>query len=120
MAFGLWGYLIGQVGLGASVVTAIAIGIIVDDTIHYLTKYLKARRQGLSSPEAVRATFRAVGSALWATTAILIAGFLVFASSGYEPSGMLGLLVAITLGFALLADFLLLPTLLMAIDRRKL
>ncbi len=119
MAFGLWGYLVGQVGLGASVVTAIAIGIIVDDTIHFLTKYLKARRQGLPSPEAVLATFRTVGPALWATTTILTAGFLVFASSGYEPSWALGLLVTITIVFALVADFLLLPPLLMAIDRRK-
>ena len=119
MAFGLWGYLVGQVGLGASVVTAIAIGIIVDDTIHFLTKYLKARRQGLPSPEAVLATLRTVGPALWATTAILTAGFLVFASSGYEPSWALGLLVTITIVFALVADFLLLPTLLIAIDRRN-
>ncbi len=119
LAFGLWGHLVGQIGLGTSVVAAIAIGIIVDDTIHFLTDYLKARRQGLSSPEAVRATFRAVGPALWATTTILTAGFLVFASSGYEPSGALGILVAITIVFAIAADFLLLPPLLMAIDRRK-
>ncbi len=119
MAFGLWGYCVGQVGLGASVVTAIAIGIIVDDTIHFLTKYLKARRQGLPASEAVLATFRTVGPALWATTAILTAGFLVFASSGYEPNWVLGLLVALTIFFAFVADFFLLPTLLIAIDRRN-
>ena len=119
MAFGLWGYLSGTIGLGASVVTAIAIGIIVDDTIHFLSKYLKGRRGGLSSPEAIRATFRTVGPALWATTAILVAGFLVFASSGYEPSWVLGILVAITIFFALIADLLLLPPLLMAVDRKN-
>ena len=64
MAFGLWGYLVGQVGLGASVVTAIAIGIIVDDTIHFLTRYLRSRRQGQASAEAVGATLGAVGPAL--------------------------------------------------------
>lgn len=119
MAFGLWGHLVGQVGLGASVVTAIAIGIIVDDTIHFLAKYLKARREGLQSPEAVHTVVRTVGPALWATTAILTAGFLVFASSGYEPNAVLGLLVALTISFALIADLALLPALLMAIDRRK-
>ena len=118
MAFGLWGYISGTIGLGASVVTAIAIGIIVDDTIHFLTQYLSGRREGLSSPEAVRATFRTVGPALWATTAILTVGFLVFASSGYEPSWVLGILVAITIFFALIADLMLLPALLIAIDRR--
>ena len=96
-SFGVWGYLVGQVGLGASVVTAIAIGVIVDDTIHFLTKYLRVRRKKQPSTEAVRATFRSVGPLLWATTAILTAGFLVFASSGYEPSWALGLLVAITI-----------------------
>lgn len=67
----------------------------------------------------MRSTFRSVGRALWTTTAVLSLGFLVFASSGFEISWSLGLMVAITLGFALLADFLLLPPLLMAIDRRK-
>ena len=46
MSFGLWGYLVGQVGLAGSVMTAIAFGIIVDDTTHFLSKYLKARRAG--------------------------------------------------------------------------
>ena len=119
MAFGIWGYFSGVIGLGASVVTAIAIGIIVDDTIHFLAKYLSFRREGQSSPEAVRATFSAVGQALWATTAILTAGFLVFALSGYEPTRVLGILVAVTIVFALFADLLLLPALLMAIDRKN-
>ena len=119
MAFGLWGYLVGKVGIGASIVTAIAIGIIVDDTIHFLTRYLRNRRQGKSSSEAVRATFRAVGPALCVTTVMLTAGFLVFSSSGYEPSWALGILVAITIVFALIADLVLLPALLMAIDRKS-
>ena len=119
MSFGLWGYLVGRVGLAGSVVTAMAFGIIVDDTIHFLTRYRQARRDGLAAPEAVRSAFRTVGRALWTTTAILSLGFLVFAFSGFELSWALGLLITITIVFALLADFLLLPPLLMAIDRRK-
>ena len=119
MSFGLWGYLVGNLGLAGSVMTAIAFGIVVDDTIHFLSKYLKARREGLDSAAAVRATFVTVGKALWTTTAVLSAGFLVFASSGFEVSRSLGLMVTITIVFALLADFFLLPTLLMALDRRK-
>ena len=119
MSFGLWGYLVGRVGLAGSVVTAMAFGIIVDDTIHFLTRYRQGRRDGLAAPEAVRSAFRTVGRALWTTTAILSLGFLVFAFSGFELSWALGLLITITIVFALLADFLLLPPLLMAIDRRK-
>ncbi len=73
-AFGLWGFLVGQVGLAASVVTAMVFGIIVDDTIHFMSKYSDARRQGLAAPEAVRAAFRTVGHALWTTSAILALG----------------------------------------------
>ena len=119
MSFGLWGYLIGNIGLAASVVTSVAFGIIVDDTIHFMSKYLKARREGCLAPKAVRFAFRTVGHALCSTTAILSLDFLVFAFSGFESSWALGLLVMLTIVFALLADFLLLPPLLMALDRRK-
>ena len=119
MSFGLWGYLVGTIGMAASVVTAIAFGIVVDDTIHFLTKYLKARREGKNASDAVRSAFRTVGRALFTTTAVLAAGFLVFAASGFELSWALGILVSITIVFALAADFLLLPPLLIAIDRRK-
>ncbi len=119
MTFGLWGYVVGQVGLAGSVMTAVAFGIIVDDTTHFLTKYQRARRTGADAAEAVRSAFHATGRALWTTTAVLAAGFLVFASSGFEVSFALGTMVAITVVFALLADFLLLPPLLMVLDRRK-
>ncbi len=118
MSFGLWGHLVGRLGIVSSVVVAVVFGIVVDDTIHFLSKYLKARREGLPAPEAVRSAFHTVGHALWTTTAVLSAGFLVFTMSGFELSWVLGLLVTITIICALVADFLLLPTLLIAIDRR--
>ncbi len=117
-AFGVWGYLVGEVGNAGSLVTAIAFGTVVDDTIHFMSKYLKARREGRPAPEAVRYAFRTVGRALFTTTTVLVLGFLVFALSGFVISSMLGFLVALTIGFALLFDFLLLPPLLMAVDRR--
>ncbi len=120
MTFGLWGYTVGYVGIPSSIVVAIVLGIVVDDTIHFLSKYLKARREGFLAPEAVRTSFNTVGQALWTTTAVLAAGFLVFSTSGFEPSWALGMLVAITIVFALVADFLLLPTLLIATDRKQL
>ncbi len=119
LSFGLWGYLVGRVGLAGSVMTAIAFGIIVDDTIHFLSHYLKARNQGANSAESVRTVFRTVGHALWTTTAMLTLGFLVFASSGFEISWSLGLLVSFTVCFAFIADVTLLPALLMTFDRTK-
>ena len=117
MSFGLWGYLVGNVGIASSVVVAIVFGLIVDDTIHFLTKYMKARGEGLAVDEAVRSAFRTAGQALLTTTVVLSAGFTVFATSGFEVSSSLGLLVTTTIVFALAADFLLLPTLLIAVDR---
>ena len=119
MTFGLWGYLVGQVGMAGSIVTAIAFGIVVDDTIHFLTRYRRERQDGRTSAEAVHATFRTVGKALWTTTAVLSAGFLAFATSGFEASWTLGIMVTMTILFALLTDFLLLPALLLTLDRKK-
>jgi hypothetical protein len=120
MAFGLWGMLVGQVGLGLSVVAGLTIGIVVDDTIHYLSKYLRARREkGLSPEAAVRDAFRRVGLALWITTVVLVAGFLVLAQSHFYMNASMGIMTAVTISFALLADFLFLPPLLMALDKEQ-
>ena len=119
MSFGLWGYLVGRVGIAASVMVAIVFGIIVDDTIHFLSKYVQGRSGGLPPAESVRLAFRTAGRALLTTSVVLSAGFTVFATSGFEVSWSLGLLVTITILFAIVADFLLLPTLLIAIDRRE-
>ncbi|MDE0058006.1 MAG: MMPL family transporter [Defluviicoccus sp.] len=116
MAMGLWGYAVGEVGVAASVVTAIAFGIIVDDTIHFMTKYVEGRKRGLLPSESVQSAFRTVGRALFATTVVFALGFMVFGASGMATNQALGLLVGITVIVALLADFLLLPPLLMVLD----
>ena len=116
MAMGLWGYAVGEVGVAASVVTAIAFGIIVDDTIHFMTKYVRARKSGCLPSESVQSAFRSVGKALCVTTAVFGLGFMVFGASGMATNQALGLLVGMTVIIALLADFLFLPPLLMALD----
>ncbi|MCY4138550.1 MAG: MMPL family transporter [Rhodobacteraceae bacterium] len=119
MAMGLWGYVVGEVGVAASVVTAIAFGIIVDDTIHFMTKYVNSRKNGLLPSESVQSAFRTVGKALFATTIVFALGFMVFGTSGMATNQALGLLVGITVVVALVADFLFLPPLLMALDGTK-
>ena len=116
MAMGLWGYAVGEVGVAASVVTAIAFGIIVDDTIHFMTKYERARKNGLLPSESVQSAFRSVGKALVVTTVVFGLGFMVFGASGMSTNQALGVLVGMTVIIALLADFLFLPPLLMALD----
>ncbi len=118
MAFGLWGMTVGEIGLGLSVVTGLTLGLVVDDTIYFLSNYLRARREkGLTPPEAVRYTFRSVGLALWFTSVILIAGFLLMLLSLYNETSNLGIMVTIIIIFALIADFFFLPPLLMKVDK---
>ncbi len=120
MAFGLWGIAVGQVGLALSVVTGMTLGIVVDDTVHFLSKYLRARREdGLNAEDATRYAFRTVGLALVATSVVLALGFMVLTGSAFTLNADMGLMTAGTIVFALIADFLLLPPLLMALDKKE-
>jgi predicted RND superfamily exporter protein len=117
MAFGIWGMTNGQINVGNAIVTTMALGIIVDDSVHFLSKYLRARREGeLTSEEAVRYAFSTVGSALVVTSFVLVAGFLVLTLSPFGLNAGMGLLTAIVLVVALGADLLFLPPLLMQIE----
>ena len=117
MAFGIWAFISGEIGLGLSVVTAMTLGIVVDDTIHFLSKYLRARREkGLNAEDAVRYAFSTVGIALWVTSIALIAGFLVLSTSSFMLNADMGLLTAIVIALALIVDFLFLPPLLIKLD----
>ncbi len=117
MGFGLWYFIDGQIGLGLSVVAGMTLGIVVDDTVHFLSKYIHARREnGNDSVQAVRYAFNSVGRALWVTTLVLVAGFLVLAQSSFKLNADMGLLTAITILLALIVDFLFLPPLLMKLD----
>lgn len=118
VAFGIWAITRGQVGLAVSVVVAMTLGIVVDDTIHFLSKYLRARRErGLSVEDSVRHAFNTVGIALLVTTIVLAGGFLVIATSNFQVNSQMGLLTALTITVALIIDFLFLPTLLMKFDK---
>ncbi|MEO1495073.1 MAG: outer membrane lipoprotein-sorting protein [Pseudomonadota bacterium] len=119
MAFGLWGYTYGAVTLAIAVVLAATLGIVVDDTVHFLSKYSKARKEGKSPEDSVRYTFRSVGMALFVTTLSLVAGFAILAQSGFAVNGDMAKLTAITITLALIADFLLLPSLLIWLDKRS-
>ncbi len=120
MAFGVWSILVGEVGLAVSVVVAMTLGIVVDDTIHFLSKYLRARRErGMNAEDAIRYAFNTVGVALTVTTVVLVAGFMVIAQSNFQVNSQMGLLTAITIAIALIVDFLFLPALLLLVDGDK-
>lgn len=120
MAFGFWALAVGQVGMSLSVVAGMTLGIVVDDTVHFLSKYLRARRENnMSEVEAVRYAFNTVGVALWVTSLVLVAGFVVLAQSNFALNSDMGAMAAITIAVALIMDFLFLPPLLMKLEENK-
>ncbi|MCG9750523.1 MMPL family transporter [Vibrio brasiliensis] len=116
IGFGLWALISGEINLGLSVVVTLTLGIVVDDSVHFLAKYQRARRQGQSAEEAVRYAFHTVGRALWITTVVLVAGFSVLAMSSFRLNADMGQLSAIVIFIALVVDFIFLPALLMRFD----
>lgn len=118
-AFGLWGFVYGEVGLAVAVVTAISIGIVVDDTVHLLTKYMAFDFSGSDNPseDAIRFAFARVGNAIIITSVVIAVGFGIMALSGFKVNSSMGILTASAVVFALLADLLFLPTLLMKLGR---
>ena len=118
IAFGIWGIIDGQIGLGLSVVTGMTLGIVVDDTVHFISKYRRARvEKSMNSPDAVRYAFSTVGVALWITSFVLVSGFMVLGQSHFVMNAEMGLMTAITIAVALFLDLLFLPPLLMSMDK---
>jgi len=120
MTFGIWSIFVGTVDVASSIVTATSLGIIVDATVHFLSKYQRAiREKNFGTEEAVRYAFANVGIALLVTAFVLIAGFGVLTFSTFRLNASMGQLTAIAITAALIADFLLLPALLLTLDKHK-
>ena len=137
MTFGIWAIAVVRVDIAAATVIATTLGIVVDDSVHFMSKYLRALREkragdlphSVNSTEsgssavavadepathaAVRYAIRNVGPALILTSLILIAGFSMLALSAFRMNWTLGVLSAITIAIALLWDLLVLPAILM-------
>lgn len=93
----------------------VALGLAVDDTIHFMVRYLEEHRRGGSRAEAIGRTLEGAGRAIVLTSLLLVVGFGVLALSELASTRWFGLLTAVTLTGALLADLLLLPALLVAL-----
>ncbi len=112
--FGAWALLVGEVGFSVATVASISLGIIVDDTVHFLSKFVRARdERGLTVEDSIRYAFRNVGVAIVVNTVILTAGFLVMTTSAFKMNVDLGLMTVLAIIFALILDFLFLPALLL-------
>lgn len=118
IGFGIWGIYSGEVNLGLSIVLSMTLGIIVDDTVHFLSKYRHARVAGNDAEQSVRYAFASVGRALWITTLVLATGFSILMLSPFALNSEMGMLTSIIIVVALAVDFLFLPPFLMAFDKK--
>ena len=115
--FGIWGLTKGIIDIAAAGTLSISLGIVVDDTIHILKRYMNYRTQGVSPQESLKQTFEKVGSALVLTTVVLTLGMLILTLSIFGPNRTTAQLMASIIFVALLYDLVMLPHLLMTLDR---
>ncbi|NOX69157.1 MAG: MMPL family transporter [Gammaproteobacteria bacterium] len=112
--FGAWAILVGEVGFSVATVASISLGIIVDDTVHFLAKFVRARNEKkLSIEDSIRYAFRNVGIAIVVNTIILVVGFSILTASAFKLNADMGMMTILAIVFALILDFLLLPALLL-------
>ena len=120
VGFGVWALYSGQINTGMVVVFGMTLGIVVDDTIHFMSKYIRARREyDYSATEAVQYAFKTVGKALVTTTIVLLAGFGVLSQSSFGLNNGMARISTIIILSALLIDFILLPSLLILTSRKQ-
>jgi hypothetical protein len=110
--FGLLGAGLAPLSLPTSLIASVALGIAIDDTVHYLVRYRDEREHGLEPSAAIRVTSRQVGRPMLVAALMLILGFLVVALSGFATLRQFGLLSAATMAICLGTDLVLLPALL--------
>lgn len=115
----LMGFLGIPIKISTILVFSIAFGISVDDTIHYLAKYRQELKEtSWSISASVVLALREVGMSMIYTSIILFFGFSIFGLSQFGGTSALGILVSITLLMAMNTNLLLLPSLLLSLDRR--
>lgn len=113
-AFGAWALMVGTVGFSVAAVASVSLGIVVDDTVHFLSKFVRGvREKGYDAAGAIKYAFEMVGMALIVNTVVLVIGFAYLATSHFKINADLGLLTALAIGLALLFDFLFLPALML-------
>ncbi|MCZ6781671.1 MAG: MMPL family transporter [Proteobacteria bacterium] len=110
--FGLLGLGVAPLSLPTSLIGSVALGIAIDDTVHFLARYRAERRVGASPEEAALRCGRFVGRPIFITSVMLFFGFLVIAFSEFATLQEFGILSATTMAICLVTDLVLLPAIL--------
>ena len=117
MTAGIMGYFHIPLKPSTLLVFSIAFGISVDDTLHYLARYRQElKNSGGRIAEAALTAIRETGVSMFYTSVVLFTGFAVFLASDFGGTQALGLLISLTLLFAMISNLVLLPSLLLTLD----
>jgi predicted RND superfamily exporter protein len=118
VGFGIWAMVSGEINLGLSIVVSMTLGIIVDDTVHFLSKYQRARNEGRDAEASIRYAFSSVGRAIVITTLVLCTGFGVLMLSAFRMNSDMGAATSLIIFVALIVDFFFLPSFLLLLDKK--
>jgi diguanylate cyclase (GGDEF)-like protein len=116
VVFGVMGWFGIELSMVTSLIASIAIGLAVDDTIHYLVRYNREFKNCLDDKLALRQTIKQVGRPIVFTTLTIGVGFSILALSSFKPTAIFGILMVITMFSALVGDLLILPSLMLHVE----
>ncbi len=102
------------VDIGTMMTASVALGVAVDDTVHYLAWFNRGIRQGLNRKDAARMAYKHCAVAMVQTTVIAGAGMFVFAASSFTPTARFGMLMVPLMFAALIGDLVMLPAILVS------
>lgn len=109
LTLGLMSWLEIDINIATALIGGISLGIVVDDTIHFISRLTLYRQQGMKMLEAVEATLATIGQSIIKTTVILVLGFSCMATSQFLPSAHFGVFISLSIALALYLDLVFLP-----------
>jgi len=119
LAFSFWGIVDGRIGIGVAAVATLTLGLVVDDTIHFLHRFERARQAGDSVEVAIEKTLSTTGKAMLTITLVFAGGFSALSFSHYSANADLGLMTAVTILIAVIMDLIVLPAFLLQVYAKK-
>ncbi len=114
--FGLMGWFGIELSMATSLIASIAIGLAVDDTIHYLVRFNREFHKDLDDKRALKETIAHIGRPIIFTTLTISTGFFILTFSGFKPTAIFGTMMVITMLSALVGDLILLPILMQRVE----
>jgi len=114
LTLGLMGWLMIDLDTSTTMISSVAIGIAIDDTVHFITRYFREIADGRNVENAIEKTIQNTGRPIMFTSLVIGSGFIVLLAASFIPTRSFGILTAFTMFSALVADLFVLPVVLMA------